>query len=71
MGKNLTIALLAKKHINMASFRAESVTSLMTEFLHLLGALMEHFLEGISLLKDNWYINPNEMNDKYKSSLPS
>ena len=31
-----------------------------TEFLHLAGALMEHFLEGIALLR-HWYINPNEI----------
>ena len=37
------------------------LTSLMayTEFLHLAGALMEHFLEGSALLI-LWYINLNE-----------
>ena len=38
--------------------------------LHLAGALMEHFLEGIAPLR-HWYINPNEESKKYKSSLPS
>ena len=31
---------------------------------------MEHFLEGIALLR-HWYINPNEKSNKYKSSLLS
>ena len=35
-----------------------------TEFLHLAGALLEHFLEMIGLLQ-NWYINPNEKSNKY------
>ena len=30
--------------------------------------LMEHFLEGISILR-HWYIDPNEKSNKYKSSL--
>ena len=38
--------------------------------LHLAGALMEHFLEGIALLR-HWYINPIEKSNKYKSSLMS
>ena len=37
-------------------------------FFILAGALMEHFLEIIALLR-HWYINPNEKSDKYKSSL--
>ena len=41
-----------------------------TDFLHLAGALMEHFLEGIAPLR-YWYINPNEQSNKYKSSLLS
>ena len=31
---------------------------------------MEHFHEGIAQLR-LWYINPNEKNNKYKSSLLS
>ena len=38
--------------------------------LHLAGALMEHFLEGIAPLR-HWYINPNEKSNTYKSSLLS
>ena len=36
-----------------------------TEFLHLAGALMKHFLEGIAPLR-HWYIKPNEKSNKYK-----
>ena len=32
--------------------------------------LMEHFVEGIALLR-HWYINPNEKSNKYISSLLS
>ena len=39
---------------------------ILTEFLHLAGALMEHFLEGFGPL-GHWYINPNEKSNKYKS----
>ena len=39
------------------------------EFLHLAGALKEHFVEGIAPLR-HWYINPNERSNKYKYSLP-
>ena len=35
-----------------------------TQSLHLAGALMEHFLEGIAPLKHR-YINPNERINKY------
>ena len=35
---------------------------------NLAGALMEHFLEGIALLR-HCYINPNEKRNKYKFSL--
>ena len=31
---------------------------------------MEHFLEGIALLRQ-WYVNPNEKTNKQKSSLLS
>ena len=41
-----------------------------TEYLQLEGALTEHFLEGIALLR-HCHINPNEKSNKYKSSLLS
>ena len=41
-----------------------------TEFLHLAGALMANFLEGIAPLR-HWYINPNEKSNKYISTLLS
>ena len=41
-----------------------------TNILHLAGAIMEYFLEGIVLLR-HWYINPNEKSKKYNSSLLS
>ena len=40
----------------MITSRAQSFTSLIVD---LAGALMEHFLEGIALLRHK-YINPNE-----------
>ena len=61
------------------SLRVQSFTSLeadlhqvktKAEVLHLAGALVEHFLEGITPLR-HWYINPNEKSNKYKSSLLS
>ena len=41
-----------------------------TEFLHLAGALMGHFFEGIALLR-HWYINSNKKGNRCKSSLLS
>ena len=32
---------------------------------------MEHFLEGIALVKRHWYVNSNEKSNKYKSFLLS
>ena len=46
----------------------DGTSPLRREFLHLAGALMEHFLEGIALLI-YWYSNPNEKSNKYKYSL--
>ena len=54
--------------IVMANLGYQSFTSLIadlrqdinrTECLHLAGALMEHFSEGIAPIR-HWYINPNE-----------
>ena len=49
-----------------AHYGAQSFTNLMANLrpdinsvLHLAGALMEHFLEGIAPLR-HWYISPNE-----------
>ena len=50
--------------MNQISFKT------LMEVLHLVGALMEHFLEGIAPLR-HWYINPNEKSNKCKSSLLS
>ena len=50
--------------------RMQIFVKTLREFLHLAGGLMEHFLEGIALLRP-WYINPNEKSNKFKSSLLS
>ena len=50
--------------------RSPSRVKTYTEFFHLAGALMGHFLEGIAPLR-HWYINSNEKSNKYKSSLLS
>ena len=75
----ITSSVTLKKYIyenkKINRYRAQSFTSLMTD-LHqdinrvssfIVGALMEHFLEGIAPLR-HWYINLNEKSNKYKSS---
>ena len=52
---------------NEPKYEGEQVTVSLSA-MHLAGALMEHFLQGIAPLR-HWYINPNEMSNRYKSSL--
>ena len=51
-------------------FDGRSLSRHKLEFPNLSGALIEHFLEGLALLR-HWHINPNEKSDKSKSSLLS
>ena len=44
-------------------FDGRSTSRHKQSFIHLAGALMEHFLEGIAPLR-HWYINPNEKSTK-------
>ena len=53
---------------SFTSLMADLRQDILTEFLHWAGLLMQHFLEGIALLR-HCYNNPNEKSNKYKSSL--